>query len=158
MVIRGLEQNGQPELAREIALEHLRIMREVFKETGTIWENYAPDSARPGEPAGRDFVGWSGIGPILYLIEYGIGIRADATKNSITWDIRSPTRVGVERLWFGGKTVSLICAASDAQGRRTVRVQSDGAFHLTLKHGSVVREVEVEAGKPLEVVLERNGQ
>ncbi len=155
MVIRGLEKNGQRELADEIALEHLRIMREVFKETGTIWENYAPDAVKPGVPAGRDFVGWSGIGPILYLIEYGIGVRADAPSNSITWTIRSPRRVGVERLWFGGKTVSLVCEEADAQGRRIARIASDGGFHLKLICGSVARDAELVAGRTLEMELSK---
>jgi hypothetical protein len=154
MVIRGLEQNGQPELAREIALEHLTIMRRVFQDTGTIWENYAPDAVKQGDNAARDFVGWSGLGPILYLIEYGIGVRVDAPANTITWDIRSPRRAGVERLWFGGKTVSLVCEQPDAQGRRKVRVQGDGAFRLKLVCGSVVREADVAAGETREILLE----
>jgi glycogen debranching enzyme len=153
MVIRGLEKNGRRELAAEIALEHLRIMRQVFQETGTIWENYAPDAAKPGDSSSRDFVGWSGIGPILYLIEYGAGVRVDAPSNTITWTIRSPRRVGVERLWFGGKTVSLICEAPNAQGRRTVRVRSDAGFHLKLTCGKATRDAEVASGQTLEMAI-----
>ncbi len=155
MVIRGLEKNSQSDLAREIALEHLRIITQVYRETGTVWENYAPDAARRGEPAMRDFVGWSGIGPILYLIEYGVGVRADAPSNTITWTIRSPRRVGIERFWFGGKTVSLVCGEPDAQGRRIVRIRSDGAFHLKLICGPVVREAEVTSGQTLEMTVTR---
>jgi hypothetical protein len=156
MVIRGLEKNGQRDLAAEIALEHLRIMREVFQETGTIWENYAPDAAKPGQPAIRDFVGWSGIGPILYLIEYGIGVRVDAPSNTITWTIRSPRRVGVERLWFGGKTVSLVCEAADPQGRRIARVRSDGGFHLKIICGPITRNADVPAGRTVEIMVPGN--
>jgi hypothetical protein len=154
MVIRGLENCGQRELAQEIALEHLRVITSVFKATGTVWENYAPDTAKPGTPAKGDFVGWSGLGPILYLIEYGIGVRTDAPSNTITWNIRSPQRVGIERLRFGGTTVSLTCDAPDAQRRRTVRVRSDAAFHLKLTCEGAAREVDVPTGKPLELVLE----
>ena len=75
MVIRGLENYGYFDLAREIALEHLDRVAEVFHQTGTIWENYAPDSVHQGKPAKGDFVGWSGIGPILYLLEYAIGLK-----------------------------------------------------------------------------------
>jgi len=158
MVIRGLEKNGQPDLAREIALEHLRIVTQVYRATGTVWENYAPDAARPGEPAMRDFVGWSGIGPILYLIEYGVGVRADAPSNTITWTIRSPRRVGVERLWFGGKTISLVCEGPDAQGRRVARIVSDGPFHLKLICGPITRDAEVAGGQTLEMELKPTGQ
>jgi hypothetical protein len=129
-------------------------MRKVFQETGTIWENYAPDAATPGDPAIRDMVGWSGLGPILYLIEYAVGVRVDAPANTIRWNIRSPARVGVERLWFGGKTVSLVCEAPDAQGRRTVRILSDGDTSVRLVWNSVDTVVNVGAGKRLQTVLE----
>ena len=89
MVIRGLERYGQHALAREIALEHLRTVGEVFQATGTVWENYAPDSASPGKPAKPDFVGWTGIVPILYFIEYAIGLKPDAPNNRLTWVLTS---------------------------------------------------------------------
>lgn len=153
MVIRGLEKSGQNDLAYEIAIQHLRMATEVFRKTGTIWENYAPDFATQGNPAGRDFVGWSGIGPILYLIEYGIGIKADAPSNTITWNIRSPHRVGIERFWFGGKTVSLICDEPDPAGRRTVRVNSDGNFHLKIICSGATRDADITAGRDTMVEL-----
>ena len=40
MVIRGLENFGYADLAREIAFEHLDRVASVFEKTGTIWENY----------------------------------------------------------------------------------------------------------------------
>ena len=55
MVIRGLERYGKHDLAREIAMEHLRMVGEVFRTTGTVWENYAPDAAKPGKPAKARF-------------------------------------------------------------------------------------------------------
>jgi len=73
MVIRGLEAYGYQDLARRIALQHLNLVADVYRKTGTIWENYSPEKFEPGDPAKADFVGWSGIGPILYLLEYGIG-------------------------------------------------------------------------------------
>jgi glycogen debranching enzyme len=157
MVVRGLERNGQRELAEQIALEHLHVITRIFKETGTVWENYAPDAAKPGAPAKRDLVGWSGLGPILYLIEYGIGVHVDAPSNTIAWNIRSPQRVGIEGLRFGRTTVSLICDSPDAQHRRSVRVRSDAPFHLKLTCEGVAREVDVSAGEPLELVLPLSG-
>jgi len=153
MVVRGLERCGYADLAREIASNHLDQVVRVFKQTGTIWENYAPDSARPGKPAKADFVGWSGIGPIVFLIEYAIGIRADAPSNTVTWDLQSPARVGVEKLWFGGKTVSLVCEPADADGRRLVRVETDLPFDLVVKWKTKRIERRVQAGDPLSILL-----
>ncbi len=151
MVMTGLENYGYGDLAREIAMNHLHNVVAVFKETGTIWENYAPQQVAHGEPAKGDFVGWSGIGPIAFFIEYAIGIQADATRNRITWDIRSPARVGVERFWFGGKTVSLVCEKADAAGVRMVTVKSDGDFGLAVTCQGKTRTVQVPAGKEFQV-------
>ena len=153
MVIAGLENYGYADLAREIALNHLHNVGVVFKETGTIWENYAPQSIAHGEPARRDFVGWSGLGPIGFFLEYGIGIRADALKNTVTWDIRSPHRVGAERFWFGGRTVSLVCEEADATGARAVKVKSSAAFDLTLSWQGKTMTVQVPAHQEVQLRL-----
>ncbi len=153
MVIAGLENYGYHELAREIALNHLRNVVAVFKDTGTIWENYAPARIARGKPAKGDFVGWTGIGPIAFFIEYAIGIRTDARANRITWDIRSPARVGIERFWFGGKTVALVCSAVDATGARTVTVKSDGAFDLAVTTKDKKKSVQVPPDRQIEVRL-----
>ncbi|UCG57016.1 MAG: hypothetical protein JSU70_19395 [Phycisphaerales bacterium] len=153
MVIRGLENYGYTELAREIALNHLHNVIEVFRTTGTVWENYAPQSIAPGKPSKRDFVGWTGIGPIALLLEYAIGVKADAIANTITWDIRSSKRIGIDNFWFGGKTVSLVCGQGDSDSKRSVRVRSDGAFHLVITFEDKTRTVEVPAKQLVEVRL-----
>lgn len=153
MVMAGLENYGYADLSREIAMNHLRNVIAVFKETGTIWENYAPQQVAQGQPAKGDFVGWSGIGPIAFFIEYAIGVRADALNNAVTWDIRSPSRVGVERFWFGGKTVSLVCEKADSDGGRTITVNSGGGFDLTVKWQSTTKTVQVPAGKEVQLRL-----
>ncbi len=132
MVIRGLENYGKRELARELALEHLDRVARVFEKTGTIWENYAPDALEPGKPARRDFVGWSGLGPIMYLLEFAIGLKADAQANEITWDLRSPARTGCERFRFNGHVITLV-ADPAGKGRRRISVDSDGNFQLRIR-------------------------
>jgi len=153
MIVTGLENYGYKELARKIALNHLSNVVAIFKDTGTLWENYAPQYIAPGKPSKGDFVGWTGIGPIAFLIEYAIGIRADAVANRITWDIHSPRRVGVERFWFGGKTVSLICDDVDASGIRRVTIRSDGSFHLVVKSGGKTKTVQVPADQQIQLGL-----
>src|ERR1019366_2896239 len=108
MVIRGLEAYGYDELAREMAMQHLKLVANVYKKTGTIWENYPPDFERPGSPAKPDFVGWSGIGPIMYLLEYGIGLKPKAEHNELVWDFKSGGRRGCDHFRFNGHVVSLV--------------------------------------------------
>jgi len=148
MVIRGLENYGQEDLAREIALNHLDIMGRVFRQTGTVWENYAPDTAAPGKPAKKDFVGWSGIGPILYLLEYAIGLKPDAPRNELTWVLSAQGRLGCERFRFNGHVVSLQAepVAGGTPGH-LIKVASDGTFTLRLVQGEQRRTVEIRSGE-----------
>jgi hypothetical protein len=95
MVLRGLTERGYHALAYEIAHNHVSRVVQVFTETGTLWENYAPEEIKPGVPAGRDFVGWTGLSAINIPIEYLIGLRPK--KDRLVWDIRLTGRHGVRR-------------------------------------------------------------
>lgn len=145
MVVRGLEAQGRGKLAREIALENLDRVFEVYKKTGTVWENYAADSAAPGKPAKPDFVGWSGITPILMLLEYKVGLKPDAASNTLTWRIEAEKRIGCERFRFNGHMVTLI-AAPAASGRWKMDVTSDGAFTLKVECDGHARKFRVKRG------------
>jgi hypothetical protein len=146
MVGRGLERYGKHALAREIALEHLRTVGEVFRTTGTVWENYAPDAPKQGSPAKGDFVGWTGIVPILYFIEYGLGLKPDAPNNRVTWALTSAKRCGCRRFRFNGHTVALLAEPRAASGKTEMVVESDGEFHLTVVRGTKVQDHLVKRG------------
>jgi hypothetical protein len=153
MIVQGLENYGYTDLARQIALNHLHNVVEVYKQTGTLWENYAPQSIAHGKPSKGDFVGWTGIGPIAFLIEYIIGIRANAPDNVITWHINTTKRVGIENFWFGAKTVSLVCEEANSTGQRHVKVKSTGAFNLKISINGKVKAIKVPAGKSIQIIL-----
>jgi len=111
MVLRGLGRAGEHALAHEIAVNHLQQVVEVFDATGTLWENYAPESASPGQPARKDFVGWTGLSPIAILFENVFGLRPEVRRNELTWDVRLLDEHGVDRYPFGpGATLDLRCA------------------------------------------------
>ncbi len=148
MVIRGLDRYRKHELARQIALEHLRIVGEVFQATGTVWENYAPDSIKPGAPAKGDFVGWTGIVPILYFIEYAVGLQPDAPNNRLTWVIASRNRCGCERFRFNGHTISLVAEPSGSDQRTwRITVEADGPLQLVVWRDGKQRQFGVQKGK-----------
>jgi hypothetical protein len=111
----------------------LECVYEVFKNTGTIWENYAADAVAQGSPARRDFVGWSGIAPILYFLEYKIGLMPDAVNNTLTWELTASKRTGCKRYRFNGHLTDLV-ATPDANGKQwSLSIKSDGAFKLVVK-------------------------
>ncbi len=123
MVMRGLEKAGHFDLAREIAQNHLQNVLAVYCQTGTLYENYAPEYAAPGIPAKPDFVGWTGLPPVAVLIEYIFGIRVEGSH--ITWRIRCTQRHGVENLPILNGTVTLLCPEHGAEKKPAVLVCGD---------------------------------
>jgi hypothetical protein len=73
MVIRGLRQVGQTELATRLARRFYGCVAEVFIKTGTFWENYAPDTVAPGNQSRPDFCGWTALVPIAIWREFIAG-------------------------------------------------------------------------------------
>ncbi len=147
MVIRGLENYGYDDLAREIALNHVNLVAEVYKKTGTIWENYAPDAVQQGNPAKGDFVGWTGVGPILYLLEYAIGLKADAPHNKLLWRLEAGGRRGCERYRFNGHVATLVAQPStDGTSKWHLAVESDGAFMLQVRFEGAEKTFPVTSG------------
>jgi hypothetical protein len=124
MVLDGLYRQGYKDLAYQMASIHHQYVLEVFKETGTFWENYSAEKAQPGIPAKADFVGWTGLSAITIFIEYILGIHMDAPANAIHWDLRQLSKHGVHRLPFRDFIVDLICderSGSDSPPRITIR-------------------------------------
>ena len=145
MVIRGLERYGYHDLASTLATRHLETIATVFLDTGTIWENYAADNPVPGRPARPDFVGWSGMGPIRYLLEYAIGLKADAPANTLTWILKPGFEQGCERYRFGGHVTSLV-ASPDGPGSFNLDVESDGPYVLNVAVLDETRRLNIRAG------------
>lgn len=135
MVLRGLDRVGYQELAHEISREDLDHVVGVFDETGTVWENYAPERPSPGEPARPDFVGWSGLAPVAGLLEYVFGLRADAPNGRLLWDVRLLEEHGVGSYPFGSEgVVDLACAArGSADEEPRVRARSTVPLTLVLR-------------------------
>lgn len=143
MITKGLVANGRHDLARKIVVNHLDNVSTVFQETNTVWENYAPESASPGNPASPDFVGWSANGPITQLIEHYIGIRPDVPNDRIDWMLLTDEKVGLRDFDFGGVTTHLtVEGRSSTESPVQLKVKTPRAFTLRLQDG--VNEVEVE--------------
>ncbi len=109
MTLCGLHRYGYDTLAHEIARDYVNGVVEVFGKTGTVFENYAPESMTPGNPAKPDFVGWTGLAPISVLFEYVFGIHPDAMKHTVEWHVHLVEEHGVKQYPLGDATVDLIC-------------------------------------------------
>ena len=70
MVIKGLLRYNKKQLATKLAKQYYWCVAEVYKQTKTFWENYAPDTLTKGNPSRPDFCGWTGIVPIALYHEF----------------------------------------------------------------------------------------
>lgn len=70
MILLGLMKYGQKKIAIRLARQYYWAVAEVYKKTGTFWENYAPDFIDKGDPARADFCGWTGIVPVTIYREF----------------------------------------------------------------------------------------
>jgi hypothetical protein len=71
MVLCGLLCYGEKELAAEIAGKLYSAAEKIWRETGTIWENYDP--LYPVKRQGHsqpDFCGWSALIPLTFPREF----------------------------------------------------------------------------------------
>jgi neutral trehalase len=147
-VIKGLEAEGYQNVAYEASLKYLKGMNAVFKKTGTVWENYAPDYYSQGKPAKSKFVGWSGCGPITLLIENIIGIKCDAYKRTIEWNVNRLDRHGIKNLKFADFTTSLIAdEREELNAPLTIRVQTNKKFTLIVNKNNDIREINIYPGE-----------
>lgn len=150
MVIRGLEKYNLNQTAYDIAINHLNNVADVYKNTGTIWENYAADSICPGNMSRKDFVGWSGMAPILYFLEYAIGLKPDATMNTLTWNLKKNKRVGCENYRFNNHTISIIAENVGLSGSNfQITISSDGNFILVVDHYDTQKIFNIHAGEQI---------
>ena len=152
--VKGLERYGFEKDAAAATAKYLTSMAVVFRETGTVWENYAPDSRERGNQSKPDFVGWTGCGPIALLIENVLGIRSDAPHRRVTWRLRRPDRHGIERLRIGDATLSLVCGKRDsAAAPAAVALEADRKFEVEIIHPRGRRVITLLPDKRTELTI-----
>ena len=102
----------------------------------TLWECYNPDRPEParnkaGQLVRRDFVGWSGLGPLVMLPEDILGLDIDALHGEIIWHLSETGEQGVADLPFAGGRVDLRCEVAD-DGAFQAAVETDRPLRITL--------------------------
>ena len=143
MVLMGLDRVGYHDLAYDIAVNHVHNVTEVFRKTGQVYENYAPESAEPGDPAKAGYVGWAGLGPISVLFEYVFGIRVDALAATVDWSVRRLERHGVLRMPVGDAVVDLICEArASEEDEPMITASSDKPVTVNIKWKNGTKTVD----------------
>lgn len=132
--IKGFYRSGRRDVARDIALRHLRCMYEVWRETGKIWENYCSEAAKRGSWSMPDYC-WSAVGPIAALYEVVLGFEANAADGVLKWAPPALEICGARNLPLG-----------------------DGLVSVTMRPLDVDPLVEVESSRSLELQVEWRGR
>lgn len=141
-LVRGLERNGQEDLAQEIAANLLDLIAAVYTETGAIWSAYAPDDPTPHNTARHVFAGPALVAPISMMVETGLGIRVDAPNQEVLWHLRLAEPHGIRGLRVGAVHVDLH-AEPLPDARFRVQHESDGPLCLLLATLAGTRIVEI---------------
>jgi len=154
-VIKGLEQTGHHDVARQIAEKYIAGMSEVYKQTNTVWELYSPDKIKGqykqgsysnGLDCGKEYVGWSGLGPIAMLIEDVIGLETDAPNNTVTWELTRMDTHGIKNLRFGNVKTSILAHSRKSKSNVKINVESDSDFNLKVNFQGKLFSYEVKKG------------
>ena len=145
MAVKGLRACGYDTLAHEIALNHFNAVTEVYKNTGELWENYAPDFIGKGSHSKADYVGWTGLTPICGLIEDVFGIRMEPKAKRVVWDVRITDEFGVANLPYDScHQLSVKCGAREsAHAKPAVRVECEIPVVLDLRWEGGVEITEI---------------
>lgn len=146
MVLRGLTEAGYDQLAYDIALNHVQHVAQVFKETGTLWENYAPETTAHGTPAKPNFVGWTGLSAISIPLEYILGLRWIDPGKTLLWDIRLLERQGVKNYPVGLKHSASLMFEPTASGG-VITIRSSTAFELHIHYGESQHIYQIQHGE-----------
>lgn len=148
MLLRGLTANGFDALAHDIACASVDHVTRAYRDTGTLWENYAPEFPAPGvcegHIAAKDFVGWSGLFPTAMLYEYVMGIRSDPVHGRLIWDVRLTEEHGVADYPFGDHAISLHCAERASQQEKPViTIQADCPVAVEVRWAGKIMNYEL---------------
>lgn len=139
--IRGLAESGYSHLSRTAAQQYLEAINNVFRNPAysSIWECYSPTehlpaTAEAGELVRPDFVGWSGLAPITMLIENIIGLRFNAAKNEITFELTPNQIGGLKNMLFNDNRISIVCTEYiPTIGMSTVEITTEKPVDLIVK-------------------------
>jgi hypothetical protein len=148
MVIAGLRKNNMHKQAFDLAIKHHQQVMQVFKDTGTFWEYYAPEAVTPGLLARPDFVGWTGLVPISILFECIIGINTNLQDKTITWDVRLLEEHGIDRYPIGENGMLSFKAATRTSEKQKpeLTIQSNMAMKLNLSWAGGSQRFEIKNG------------
>jgi hypothetical protein len=143
MVLRGLHNANEPELAHSLAYNHVDAVCRVHESTGRFWENYAPEDLGPGDPSDQDQTGLTGMVVAATMLENILGISLDWPLRQVTWhrQLKRDHDFGVRNLPLGHEgRMDLIVSGE------SIQIQTDVPFTLIIRNGRDIVQSAVPSG------------
>ena len=141
MVVKGLEQYGRFEFARECAIRHLYFILDTLhpdgEETGDIWEAYLPMKEGPSQAGDlpdfprRRFLPMVGVITITLMIEDIIGLVISLPRKTVDWTMTTMEAMGIEGLSLKRNMITIL---SNKQPRGwEIRLESEKLYYFTIE-------------------------
>jgi hypothetical protein len=142
LVLRGLQNASEPELAHLLACNHIDTVCRVHETTGRFWENYAPEDLGPGDPSDQDQTGLTGMVVVATMLENILGISLDWPLRQVTWhrQLKRDRDFGVRNFPLGHEgRMDLIVSGE------SIQIQTDIPFTLIIRNGREIVQSAVSS-------------
>ena len=141
MVVKGLEQYGQFEFARECSIRHLYFILDTLhpdgEETGDVWEAYQPTKEGPSicndipDFPTKRFIPMTGLITITLMIEDIIGLVISLPRKTVDWTMTTLEAMGIEGLSLKRNMITIL---SNKQPRGwEIRLESEKLYYFTIE-------------------------
>jgi len=141
MVVKGLEQYGEFEFARECSIRHLYFILDTLhpdgEETGDVWEAYQPTKEGPSicndipDFPTKRFIPMTGLITITLMIEDIIGLVISLPRKTVDWTMTTLEAMGIEGLSLKRNMITIL---SNKQPRGwEIRLESEKLYYFTIE-------------------------
>lgn len=141
VVVKGLEQYGRFEFARECAIRHLYFILDTLhpegEEPADVWEAYLPTKEGPSVTTEipnfprRRFIPMIGVITITLMIEDIIGLSISLPRKTVDWTMTTLEVMGIEGLSLKRNMITIL---SNKQARGwEIRLESEKLYYFTIE-------------------------
>jgi neutral trehalase len=156
MVIKGLEEYGRFDLARECAIRHLYYILDSVHPTdntpGTLWEAYCPVKEGKAKWPKKDnfprdlFLPYAALSTIALIIENVIGLSISLPRKTVDWIIPTLEIMGIEDLSLKRNLITILSNKSSRGWE--IKLESEKLYYFTVNIiGQKKKTLPIPSGK-----------
>ncbi len=140
VVIKGLQQYGDFDFARECASRHLYFILDTLNPDGDvkgdIWDIYLPNKegvsldSKGNIAARKRFLHSVSLVSITLMIENIIGLEISLPKKTVEWTMSTLEVMGIEKLSLKKNNITILCNKN--QRGWEIRLESEKLYYFTI--------------------------